>query len=187
MSNTQFKPKKKPYRLLRSHTLYQGKIIRLEKDTLILNADPDHTVIRETVIHPGAVVILPFVDKSHLLLLKQFRYAAKANLWEIPAGTRERGESTLSCAKRELEEETGFKAKRWRFLSRFFPAPGISTEVMTLYLAQDLIPGSKNLDPDEWIVHEAVSLDKAIRMIQKGIIQDAKSIVGILWAKLLLR
>ncbi len=129
-------------------------------------------------------MIVSFVDKTHLILLRQFRYAAKGELWEIPAGTIERGETTLQCAKRELEEETGFRAKKWRFLSRFFPAPGISNELMTLYRAEQLSLGRKNLDHDEWIEHEIVSLPDARRMIRQGRIRDAKSIIGILWDRL---
>ena len=80
-----------------------------------------------------------------------------------------------------MEEETGFKAKRWKFLTRFFSAPGISDEVMTLYKAEDLSLGRKNLDHDEWIEHQVVSISKARQMIKNGLIRDSKTIVGILW------
>ena len=173
-----------PYRLVDSRTIYRGRILHLVKDRFILNRSKNKLVTRELVRHPGAVVIVPFVDKDHLLLLKQFRYAAQGDLWEIPAGTLEKNEPALVCAKRELEEETGFKARRWKLLSRFFPAPGISDEQMTLYRAQALFPGQKNLDHDEWIEHEVVSVTRAKRMIRQGKIQDAKSIVGILWSSL---
>ena len=176
---------KLPYRLIESKTLYRGRIIRLVKDRFILNADKKKLVTRELVRHPGAVVIVPYVDEDHLLLLRQFRYAARGDLWEIPAGTLEKNEAPLNCAKRELEEETGFKARRWTYLTRFFPAPGISDEIMTLYHAEGLSPGKKNLDHDEWIEHEVVSVKKARRMIQRGLIRDAKSIVGILWSGVL--
>ncbi len=176
--------RKKPYRLVRSEKIYNGHIIRLVKDRFILNRAPKQLVTREIVLHPGAVVIVPFVDKTHLILLRQFRYAAKGDLWEIPAGTLEKGEAALGCAKRELEEETGFRAKKWKLLSRFFPAPGISDELMTLYRAEELSPGIKNLDHDEFIEHEVVSLRAARRMIRQGHIRDAKSIVGILWSNL---
>ena len=171
----------KPYRLVRSEEIYRGHIIRLVKDRFILKKYPKKLVTRELVEHPGAVVIVPYVDKEHLILLRQFRYAAKGDLWEIPAGTLEKGEATLTCAKRELEEETGFRAKEWRLLSRFFPAPGMSDELMTLYRAEKLSPGTKNLDHDEWIEHEVVSLRDARKMVRQGRIRDAKSIVGILW------
>jgi ADP-ribose pyrophosphatase len=119
--------------------------------------------------------------KKNIILLKQFRYAAEGDLWEIPAGTLEAGEKPLNCAKREIEEETGFKAKKWTFLTHFFPAPGISDEVMTLYKAEKLVPGRKNLDHDEWIEHKVVSLKNALKMIKNGQIRDGKTIAGLLW------
>ena len=175
-------PAKPPYRIIKSRKIYRGFNFQLFKDRFILDAARGKVVTRELVDHPGAVVILPFVDKEHILLLRQFRYAAKGDLWEIPAGTLEKGEKAIHCAKREIEEETGFCARRWKLLTRFFPAPGISNEVMTLYKAEDLVPGNKNLDHDEWIEHETVSLAKARRMIRQGTIRDAKTIIGVLWA-----
>ncbi len=175
-------PKKTPYHLIESKQIYRGHIVELVKDRFILDAAPKKIVTRELLKHPGAVVILPFVDKKHILLLKQFRYAARGDLREIPAGTIEKNEKPFTCAKRELEEETGFKARRWKFLSRFFPAPGISDEEMFLYAAWDLKAGRKNLDHDEWIEHETVSLSEAARMIQKGVIRDAKTMAAVLWA-----
>ncbi len=174
-------PKKLPYRLLTSKTIYQGHIIQLVKDRFILHAAKEKVVTRELVLHPGAVVIIPLVDKDHLLLLRQFRYAANGDLWEIPAGTLEKKEKPLECAKRELEEETGYRARRWKTLTRFLPAPGISNEIMTLFKADGLEPGRKNLDHDEWIEHKAVSLKEAQAMIRRGVIRDAKTIAGILW------
>ena len=156
--------------------------MRLVKDRFILNVAKNKVVTRELVIHPGAVVILPFVDKKNILLIKQFRYASRGDLWEIPAGTREKNEKELICAKRELEEETGFKARRWKLLTRFYPAPGISNEIMTLYSAAELIQGTKNLDHDEWIEHRFFSLAEAIKMVRNGKICDGKTIAGILWS-----
>lgn len=173
--------KKLPYKLIDSRKIYRGHIIELVKDRFILNRDREKVVTRELVRHPGAVVVIPRVDRRHILLLKQFRYAAQGDLWEVVAGTLERGEPTLRCAKRELEEETGFRAKRFRFVTRFLPAPGISDELMTLYIADGLYAGTKNLDHDEWIEHEVVSLRRAERMIRTGLIRDAKTILAILW------
>lgn len=174
-------PKKLPYRIIESKAIYHGHNFRLFKDRFILNALKHKVVTRELIDHPGAVVILPFIDKKHILLLRQFRYAAQGDLWEIPAGTLEANEAELACAKREIEEETGFRATRWRLLTRFFPAPGLSNEMMTLYKAEGLVEGKKNLDHDEWIEHEVVSLKKACQMIRKGQIRDAKTIAALLW------
>jgi ADP-ribose pyrophosphatase len=177
--------KKLPYRVVESRRIHQGHIVCFVKDRFILNAVKDRVFTRELLLHPGAAVILPFIDSRHIILLKQFRYAAKGDLWEIPAGTLEKGEAPLRCAKREIEEETGFQARKWKRLAVFYPAPGISDELMTLYKAWDLVPGRKNLDHDEWIEHEIVSLDRALKMVREGKINDAKTIVGILWGKYL--
>ncbi len=176
------KSKKKPYHLIESHNLYEGHVIHLVKDRFILGVAPNKVVTRELVKHPGAVAIIPFVNKKQLLLIRQFRYAAQGDLWEIPAGTLERGERPIDCAKRELEEETGFKAKHWTYLTSFYPAPGISDEIMTLFRADTLIKGQKNLDHDEWIDHRIFSLKSALQMIQKRSIRDGKTIAGVLWA-----
>ncbi|HTL71407.1 MAG TPA: NUDIX hydrolase [Candidatus Eisenbacteria bacterium] len=175
-------PKKLPYRLLESRSLHRGHYVELVKDRFELDACPGKIVTRELLRHPGAVVVLPFVDRKNILLLRQFRYAAQGDLWEIPAGTMEKGEPWLRCARRELEEETGFRARRWKLLSKFYPAPGISNELMALYRADSLVPGRKNLDHDEWIEHETVPLVRAAAMIRSGKIRDAKTIVAVLWA-----
>ena len=174
-------PKKLPYRIVESREIYRGYHIRLVKDRFILDVAPHKVVTRELVQHPGAVVIVPFIDKKHILLLRQFRYSTKGDLFEIPAGTIEKREAPLRCAKRELEEETGYKAYHWNFLTRFYPAPGISNEVMTLFKAESLKPGRKSLDHDEWIEHEVVAVKDVLRMIQKGKIKDGKTILGLLW------
>ena len=170
-----------PFRVLKSTVIYRGRCIRLLKDRLRVGALPGKETVRELVEHPGAAVILPFADKDHILLLRQFRYAAKGDLWEIPAGTLEKGEAPLACARRELEEETGFKAGRWRLLTRFYPAPGISDEYMSLYEARGLVRGKTNLDHDEWLRCECVPFQKALRMVRTGRIEDAKTIVALLW------
>ncbi len=174
--------KKLPYRVKKSDFIYQGHVFKLFKDSFVLDAVPGKLVTRELVMHPGAVAILPFVNPREIVLLRQFRYSVQGDLWEIPAGTREGKEPTLACARRELEEETGFRARRWKFITRFFPAPGLMNEVMTLYRADGLVPGRKNLDHDEFIQHETVTIKKALDMIKGGEIRDAKTIVAILWA-----
>lgn len=173
---------RKPYRILESRSIYRGRIVELVKDKFTHRDLPGKTLSRVTLVHPGAVVILPFVDRSRILLLRQFRYAAKGELWEIPAGTLERGENPLFCARRELEEETGFRAKKWKRLTSFYCAPGISDEKMTLYRAEGLVPGRKNLDHDEILVHKTFSLKEAARMARSGAIRDGKTLAALLWA-----
>lgn len=170
-----------PFRLVQSKSLYKGYYIELVKDRFTLPAHPGKIFTRELVKHPGAVVVIPFSGPGRILLLRQFRYAAKGELWEVPAGTLERGENPFLCAKRELEEETGFRARSWKRLCRFFPAPGISDELMTLYAAKQLVPGKKQLDHDEWIEHQEVTLREAERMMRDGRIRDGKTLVSLLW------
>jgi ADP-ribose pyrophosphatase len=152
------------------------------QDRFVYHKDPGKTVVRDMVRHPGAVVILPFASAREIVLVHQFRWAAKGELWEIPAGTLEKGEKPLTCAKRELEEETGFRARRWRLLSCFYPAPGISDEKMWLYRADGLTPGRRNLDADEWMDVHTISVDKALQMMRRGEIRDGKTIAGVLWS-----
>lgn len=174
--------RRKSYRIVDSKKIYSGHCFTLFKDCFILDRAKGKLVTRELVAHPGAVAIVPFLRKNTLVLIRQFRYSAQGDLWEIPAGTLEKKEAPLSCAKRELEEETGFRASRWIFLTRFYLAPGISNEIMTLYRAEDLQPGVLHLDHDEWIRTREVSLQKALEMVRNGLIRDAKTILGILWA-----
>jgi ADP-ribose pyrophosphatase len=142
------------------------------------------TVRRDIIHHPGSVVVLG-VDYSGkepaVLLEKQFRYAAGAVLWELPAGRIDPGESSLKAGKRELIEETGYRAKRWSKALFFYVSPGFLDETMTIYLAEDLRAGKATPEEDEVIETELVPLSKARRMVMDGTIQDAKTITGLLW------
>jgi ADP-ribose pyrophosphatase len=175
-------PSKLPYRVIESRRLYRGHHITLFKDRFVLDVARDKIVTRELIAHPGAVVIVPFIAKDKILLLRQFRYSAKGDMLEIPAGTLEKGERPLTCAKRELEEETGFRGRKFTLLSKFYPAPGISNEMMWLYRADGLVPGKKDLDHDEFIEHETVTLKQAEKLVRTNRIEDGKTIAGILWA-----
>ena len=139
--------------------------------------------LRETIQHPPSVVILPVLDDGRVLLIRQFRHAVSGIIYEIPAGTTEPGEPMLACARRELAEETGYTARRWKRLCEFYPAPGISTEWMVLYKAEGLSKLKKRIpmDKDEQITVHATPARKVLRMIRKNQILDAKSIIGLLW------
>lgn len=166
-------------RLIQRVTLHRGAIIRLIRETLELNG---RRMIRETVQHPGAVVILPMLDASQIVFVRQYRRAVGRSLLELPAGTLTAGERPLACARRELEEETGWRARRMRRLIRFYAAPGFSSEQMTLFLAQDLRWIGARPDPDEFVQPVVLSLKAARAKIASGAICDAKSIIGVLLA-----
>lgn len=173
---------KKLYKLLSTEQIFKGRIVRLVRDQYTYTPAPKEPVTRITLMHPGAVVILPFVSPDKIVLIQQFRWAARKDLWEIPAGTLEKKERPLVCAKRELAEETGYRAKNWRFLTCFYPAPGISNERMWLYHASGLSKGQTQFDHDEWIKMRLFSVKQALKMIRSGAIQDGKTIAGILWS-----
>ena len=166
------------FRVEAEREIFKGRNIRLVvRDLLLPNGRRTTFSIVE---HPGAVAIVPVCHNGDLLLLKQFRPSLGAELYEIPAGTREKGEAPLVTAKRELIEETGFKARQWKKLSEFYTAPGFCTELMHLYLAKRLSPDEAEKDADEIIRPVRMSLDKALSLIRTGRIRDAKSIAGIL-------
>lgn len=141
-------------------------------------------VRRDVVHHSGSVVILA-VDESrptpHVLLERQYRHAANAYLWEIPAGRIDPGEAALYAAKRELLEETGYTAKNWRRILKFYASPGFVAETMSVYLATGLRPGLAQPEADEVIHNRLVALPIALRMVLNGTIRDGKAISSILW------
>lgn len=137
----------------------------------------------DVIEHPGAAAIVPFVDKDHILMLRQYRHAVKTNLWEIPAGTLDPQEEKLACAQRELAEETGYKAAEWKKMGEIVPVPGYSNERIHMYLARDLEAAAQKLDEDEIIEVHRVAFDEAMAMIRRGAIQDAKTICGLCLAQ----
>jgi 8-oxo-dGTP pyrophosphatase MutT (NUDIX family) len=158
-------------------TLHRGRVFKLIRENVTL--DNGVTTDMEFVTHPGATAIIPMLNESRVLLLKQYRHSLRKYIWEIPAGTLDPQESVINCAKRELIEETGFSADQWQKLAEITPVPGYSDERIHIYLATELQPAEQNLDKDEIInVHE-LEYSEAIEMIKTGQIQDAKSIAGL--------
>ncbi len=133
----------------------------------------------EVIEHPGAVVIVPFIKKETIILLRQFRPTIQRYLYELPAGTIDPGESPLACAKREVIEETGFRARKMTKVNFIYPVPGYSTEVITIFKAQDLIKDSALKDPDEIIRTEMVTQNQIRRLFRSGKIVDAKTICAL--------
>lgn len=137
---------------------------------------------RDFVAHPGAVVVLPLLDDGRIVLLHQYRASIDRTLQELPAGTLDQpGESPIQAAHRELEEEAGYRAARMELLTRFYPSPGILTEQMHVYVATGLTPTVARPEPGEQIEVEHVPFDDALRRVMCGEIQDAKSMVTLLY------
>lgn len=140
---------------------------------------------RDAVMHPGAAAILPLVDADHVCLLRNPRFILGETLWEIPAGTLEPGESPEVAAVRELAEETGYQARRWRQLAAFFPSPGVLSERTHLFLAEDLTPGAMRPEDDETMEPQVVAWEQATAWALDGTICDAKTLVALLlWDRL---
>ena len=160
--------------------VYHGKIFEVIRENITLENGTTTDV--EFIEHPGAAAIIPFLDDNRIVLLKQYRHALKKYIWEIPAGTLDPQEEIISCAKRELIEETGYSASGWQKLGEITPVPGYSDERIHIYLATELQPAEQNLDADEVIQVQEVEFTKTLEMIGNGKIQDAKSIAGLFMA-----
>ena len=175
-------------RTVESRLLHRGKYLDLRIETIERSDGSRGT--REIVGHPGAVAIVALDPDDNVLLVRQFRLAAGRTLLEVPAGTLDRDADTGAteepdlAARRELEEETGYRAATWQKLATFWTAPGFATELMHLYLATDLTPARADRigpDEDERLELERLPLADAVAAIDRGEIADAKSLVGLLW------
>mgnify|MGYP001146457267 CR=1 FL=1 len=158
--------------------VYAGKILNLRVDRVLMSNGRE--AIREIVEHPGAVAIVPVLPDGRIILVQQYRKPVEGVLLEIPAGKLEKGESAKACAIRELEEETGFRAGKIKKILEFFPSPGFSNESIHLFEARVLKKSRKNLQDDELIEVVSLTVSEIVRLINKGKIKDAKTIIGIL-------
>jgi ADP-ribose pyrophosphatase len=166
---------------------YDGPLFRVYTDKIVENG---REITRDVVRHNGSVVILAIDDSKNkrdplVVVERQYRHAAKEYLLEVPAGKLEAGEEGLAGAKRELLEETGFKAKRWRKMVHYFASPGFLGEFMQVYVAESLTLGEAQPEYDEQIEIEMVPLSKLLGMIEEGKIHDGKTLISVmLYARL---
>ena len=159
--------------------IYTGKIINVRKDDVKL--DNGRSVMREVVEHPGSAAIIPFLSENEIILIQLYRYAVGKIIYEIPAGTLDKGETFAECAARELEEEIGYKAGKLEPLVTLYPSPGILNECMYIYKATNLMRTQTNYQTDESIKGVVqVKLTDAWEMIRNGEIQDSKTVCSIL-------
>lgn len=159
--------------------IYSGKKINVRKDEIVL--DGGRKVMREVIEHPGSAAVIPFMSENDIILIQQYRYAINETIYEIPAGTLDKGETFYSCAERELEEETGYKAGMLEPLAVLYPSPGILSETMHLYKATNLVKTQTNYQADESIKGlMQFKLSEALDMIKNGILRDAKTVCSIL-------
>jgi ADP-ribose pyrophosphatase len=170
--------------LLSSEVLFEGPLFRVLRDRMIEPGGKENS--RDIIRHNGSVVILA-IDSTKskkdpwIVVERQYRYAADQFLWELPAGKLEAGEEPQLGAQRELEEETGYRAKKWKLLTEFYPSPGFLGESMKIFLAEGLIAGDAHPEEDEQIEFRLVKLSEVLRMIGKGAIVDGKTLTGVLF------
>jgi ADP-ribose pyrophosphatase len=169
--------------LLSSVTVYQGPLFRVQHDKIVEPGGRENE--RDVIRHNGSVVILAVDDSKSkknpwIVLERQYRHAANQYLWELPAGKLEPGEDPLAGAKRELSEETGYRAKKWSPLVEYYPSPGFLGETMKIFLAEGLRAGEAHPEEDEEIELRLVRLNDVLKMIEKGAILDGKTLSSVL-------
>ena len=171
-------------KMLKTELKYRGRIINVKVDEVELPSG--NKSFREVVEHPGAVAVIAQDAAERLILVRQYRYPAGENLLEIPAGKIDPGETPENCARREMEEETGYSVEKLELLSRIYTTPGFSNEVIYIYRGYDLqytgIPaGSGDADEEENLLPVLLGKQEAVNKIKSGEITDAKTIMAILW------
>lgn len=160
-----------------SQIVHEGKVLTLSVDTVCLPGGKEAK--REIVLHNGGVTIIAQPSKDSIVLIKQFRYPIGKVLWEVPAGRMNKNEEPLLAAKRELKEETGYRANSWESLGIVYPLPGYSTEVLYYFKATDLIDDEPDPDPDENIEIKIFDLKQVWQMIKDGEVRDGKTIAAV--------
>ena len=169
-------------KFLNSEVVFQGNLLNVFADKVEL---PNGKVAsREYIKHPGAVAVVPITQEGNIVLVRQYRYPIGNVLLEVPAGKLDKGEDPDTCAFRELEEETGYVAKSIKRIASIYTTPGFTDEVIHLYIAENLTLSNPHPDEDEFLDVEIYSKEEIKTMIADGRINDAKSMLALLLAKI---
>lgn len=179
------RPKSLVEKRIRGRRVYSGVLLKVRRDTVRL---PDGgTAVREHIEHPGAVAILALTDAGELVMERQYRYPLARDMIEVPAGKIDPGEDPLATAKRELKEETGYTARKWRHLATIHLAIGYSDERIEIYLARGLRHVGAKLDDEEFLEVFTLPLSRALDWVRDGKITDSKTVSALFWAEKVLR
>ena len=179
------KESKETAKILSSEMIYEGRVFGLRRDQVVEPSGVRAT--REVITHPGSVVVLPVLGNGKIVMIRQYRHATRQYLWELVAGRKEPEETPEEGAARELLEETGYRAKRFKVFLEMFPTPGFLEEKMFLLLAEGLTAGQAEPEEDERIEVKAYGVKEVQQMMKRGELRDAKSIAGILYYLTFLR
>ncbi len=171
----------RPDSLKSSKRVFEGVRFEVRRVELAARTPGAAAVTRDACVTPNAVVILPMVDEQTVVMIRNHRFAVDQDLWELPAGTMEDGESAQACAERELVEETGYRSGLVRHLVDFLPSPGFSTERMHAFVARDLTHVGQNLDENERITVEVMTLNRSMQMLRDNTIRDGKTMTTLLY------
>lgn len=170
---------------INSTEVLRGHFLHVMRDTVRLPGGKQAT--REYVVHPGAVMVIALLDDGRVLLERQYRYPMQRAMIEFPAGKLDAGEASLACARRELEEETGYSAREWARAGVLHPVISYATEFIDIWFARGLQPGVQRLDEGEYLDVFAASPDELLVWCRSGVVTDAKTLTGALWLQNVLR
>jgi ADP-ribose pyrophosphatase len=166
-------------KILSSKVVFNGRVFSVRRDEVLEPTGVRAT--RDMIAHPGSVVVMPVLPDGRIILIRQYRHAARQFLWELVAGRIDTGENIKQAAARELIEETGYRAKKMRAFLDFFPTPGFLEERMYILIAEGVTAGEAKPEEDERIESKAFTRRELEKMLRTGVLRDAKSIAGLLY------